>query len=160
MKEKILEILRHNARTSSADIALQLQVEESSVDQAIREMEADGIICGYQAVVNNDLLNDGKVRALIEVKVTPQRDGGFDKSAMRIARFPEVTGLFLVSGSYDLQIEVYGQSLQDIANFVASKLSTIDGVQSCTTLFMLKKYKESGRMMKNEPEVERLLVSP
>ena len=80
--------------------------------------------------------------------------------AQRIARFPEVTDLYLVSGGYDLQLEVCGRSLQEIASFVSAKLSTIEGIISCSTFFMLKKYKESGRMMNNDPELERLAVSP
>ncbi len=160
MKKKILDILSRNARTGTAEIAALLHEKEADIIKAIAELEAENVICGYHAVINNELAQDGMVRALIEVKVTPQRDGGFDKVAMRIARFPEVTSLYLVSGGYDLQLEVYGRSLQDIANFVAARLSSIDGVLSCSTLFMLKKYKESGRMMNNEPEVERLLVSP
>ena len=123
-------------------------------------IEDSNVICGYHAVINNELCDDNLVRALIEVKVTPQRDGGFDKVAQRIARFPEVTDLYLVSGGYDLQLEVCGRSLQEIASFVSAKLSTIEGIISCSTFFMLKKYKESGRMMNNDPELERLAVSP
>ncbi|MDD4816901.1 MAG: Lrp/AsnC family transcriptional regulator [Victivallaceae bacterium] len=160
MKKKILDILKRNARMEVAEIAGLLNADPEAVAAAIHELEADNVICGYHAVVNDELADDGMVRALIEVKVSPQRDGGFDRAAMRIARFPEVINVYLVSGNYDLQLEVYGRSLQDIANFVAAKLSTIDGVLSCSTLFMLKKYKESGRLMTNEPELERIVVSP
>ncbi len=160
MKKKILDILKRNARMDVAEIAGLLNADPKDIEKAIRELEADNVICGYHAVVNDELADDGMVRALIEVKVSPQRDGGFDRAAMRIARFPEVTSVYLVSGNYDLQLEVYGRSLQDIANFVSAKLSTIDGVLSCSTLFMLKKYKESGRLMTNEPELERIVVSP
>lgn len=160
MKNKILDILKRNARTGTAEIARKLGVSEAEVIEAIRELEQENVICGYQAVLNTSLVDDGMVRALIEVKVTPQRDGGFDRVAMRIARFPEVTSVYLVSGNYDLQLEVFGRSLQDVANFVAEKLSSIEGILSCTTLFMLKKYKEAGRLMDNDPELERIVVSP
>ena len=160
MKNKILDILKRNARTGTAEIARKLGVSEADVTEAIRELEQENVICGYQAVLNTSLVDDGMVRALIEVKVTPQRDGGFDRVAMRIARFPEVTSVYLVSGNYDLQLEVFGRSLQDVANFVAEKLSSIEGILSCTTLFMLKKYKEAGRLMDNDPELERIVVSP
>jgi DNA-binding Lrp family transcriptional regulator len=95
---------------------------------------------------------------LIEVKVTPSRDGGFDRVARRIAKFPEVTDLCLLSGSYDLQLTVEGDSLQQVANFVAAKLATIDGVISTSTGFQLKKYKESGIIMQSDEEYERLKV--
>ncbi|MEA4862172.1 MAG: Lrp/AsnC family transcriptional regulator [Victivallaceae bacterium] len=160
MKKKILDILKRNARTGTAEIAQKLGVSEAEVVDAIHELEQENVICGYQAVLNTSLLDDGMVRALIEVRVTPQRDGGFDRVAMRIARFPEVTSVYLVSGNYDLQLEVFGRSLQDVANFVAEKLSSIEGIISCTTLFMLKKYKEAGRLMDNDPELERIVVSP
>ena len=100
------------------------------------------------------------MRALIEVKVTPRREGGFDQVAQRIARYPEVTDLYLISGGFDLLLMVEGDSLQDVASFVSAKLSTIDGVISTSTGFMLKKYKESGRIMQNDEEYERLKVCP
>ncbi len=160
MKNKILDILKRNARTGTAEIAKKLGVPEAEVVDAIHELEQENVICGYQAVLNTSLVDDGMVRALIEVRVTPQRDGGFNRVAMRIARFPEVTSVYLVSGNYDLQLEVFGRSLQDVANFVSEKLSSIEGIISCTTLFMLKKYKEAGRLMDNDPELERIVVSP
>jgi len=160
MKNKILDILKNNARIPASEIAEMVGATTGEVEKLIAELEEEGVICGYQAVLNNDLLDDGKVRALIEVKVAPRRDGGFDKVAMRLARFPEVTSVYLVSGGYDLQLEVYGSSLQDVARFVSGKLSTIDGIISCSTLFMLKKYKESGRLLNNDSELERILVAP
>ena len=160
MKKKLLDILSRNARADVAEIAALLHTDAAHVSALIKELQDSHLICGYHAVINNELCDDNLVRALIEVKVTPQRDGGFDKVAQRIARFPEVTDLYLVSGGYDLQLEVCGRSLQEIASFVSAKLSTIEGIISCSTFFMLKKYKESGRMMNNDPELERLAVSP
>ena len=160
MKEKILALLRENARSSSDEIARRLGVSADEVDKEISELEKSGIICGYTAILN-DVENDKKeVKALIEVKVTPTRDGGFDRVAKRIAKYPEVTDLMLVSGSFDLLLTVKGHSLNEVANFVAAKLATIDGVISTSTGFMLKKYKESGRMMEETEEYERLKICP
>ncbi len=127
---------------------------------AILSLEDEGVIRGYKVILNESDLGISKVRALIEVKVTPRRDGGFDQVAQRIARYPEVTDLYLISGGFDLLLMVEGDSLQDIASFVSAKLSTIDGVISTSTGFMLKKYKESGRIMQNDEEYERLKVCP
>ncbi|MDD3155536.1 MAG: Lrp/AsnC family transcriptional regulator [Victivallaceae bacterium] len=157
-KERILRLLRENARISNGDIAARLSISEKKVASAIAELEKEKIILGYTAVVND--LDEAVVRALIEVKVTPQRDGGFDHVAMRIARFPEVRTAKLVSGSYDLLIEVEGKTLQDVAGFVSAKLSSIDGVISCATSFQLKKYKEVGKIFENDEEDNRLKVSP
>ena len=122
-------------------------------------MENSGVICGYTVICNDQALPErNQVKALIEVKVTPRRDGGFDRIAQKIAKFPEVTDLYLLSGGYDLLLTVQGDSLQQVANFVAEKLATIDGVISTSTGFMLRKYKESGRIMQSEEEYERLKI--
>lgn len=160
MEKDILELLMTNARTPSEVIAAQLGAEPAEVEAIIADLEAREIIKGYQPIVNEDLMDNHQVRALIEVKVTPQREGGFDTVAKRIAKFTEVKNLFLVSGSYDLLLEVYGNSLNEIAMFVASKLSTIEGVLSTSTAFTLKKYKESGRIMEDDEEFKRLQVCP
>ena len=140
MKERILNLLRENARISAADIALRLGTTESEVAQIIKDLEKDGIIRGYTVILNDAALkNVQRVKALIEVKVTPRRDGGFDRVAQRIAKFPEVTELSLLSGSYDLLLTVEGDTLQQVANFVAEKLATIDGVVATATTFQLKK---------------------
>ena len=137
MKERILNLLRENARISAADIALRLGTTESDAAQIIKELESDGIIRGYTVILNDAALdNVRRVKALIEVKVTPRRDGGFDRVAQRIAKFPEVTELSLLSGSYDLLLTVEGDTLQQVANFVAEKLATIDGVISTSTGFI------------------------
>ena len=130
------------------------------VKEAIAALENEGVIRGYKVILNEKDLGVSKVRALIEVKVTPRREGGFDQVAQRIARYPEVTDLYLISGGFDLLLMVEGDSLQDVASFVSAKLSTIDGVISTSTGFMLKKYKESGRIMQNDEEYERLKVCP
>lgn len=160
MKDHIIDLLSKNARISTAEIAARIGVEEEKVMELIEELEADNIIKGYKVILNEEALNEKIVRALIEVKVTPEREGGFDRAAKRLCRFPEVTDCYLISGDYDLRLEVKGNSLKEVAAFVAEKLSTIDGVVSTATLFLLKKYKESGKILEDEEEYERLKVSP
>ena len=160
MEKKILRLLQDDCRLSVADIAERIGADPADVQEVIAGLEADQVILGYTAVVNEDRLPDAKVRALIEVKVKPQRDGGFDEVARRIARFPEVVRLYLVSGGYDLLLEVEGDSLQTVAGFVSARLATIDGVLSTATSFQLKKYKESGKIMTQEDVYERLPVTP
>ena len=159
LKEKIVALLRSNARLSAEEIAAELSVETSEVVSAVNEMEKSGVIRGYTAIVTDDAPgSESRVKALIEVKVTPSRDGGFDRVARRIAKFPEVTDLSLLSGSYDLLLTVEGASLQQVANFVSGKLATIEGVISTATSFQLKKYKESGMIMQSDEEYERLKI--
>lgn len=158
MQEHILNLLCENARISVEEIALRLNSTPDEVSKIIAELEAKNIICGYTAILNE--VTSNKVTALIEVKITPQRDGGFDTVAKRIAKFDEVKELYLVSGAYDLLLEVEGESLQQVAMFVSGKLSTIEGVLSCATSFQLKKYKQSGRIIENEESYERLKICP
>ncbi|MBE6377832.1 MAG: Lrp/AsnC family transcriptional regulator [Lentisphaerae bacterium] len=159
MKEKIISLLRTNARLTAQEIAEILSVETAEVVSAVNEMENAGVIRGYTAIVTDDAPgSESRVKALIEVKVTPSRDGGFDRVARRIAKFPEVTDLSLLSGSYDLLLTVEGASLQQVANFVSDKLATIEGVISTATSFQLKKYKESGMVMQSDEEYERLKI--
>lgn len=160
MKTEILNLLNENARISLADLALRVGTSPEQVKATIQDLEKEGVIRGYTVILNEEDLGISKVRALIEVKVTPRREGGFDQVAQRIARYPEVTDLFLVSGGFDLLLMVEGDTLQEVASFVSAKLSTIDGVISTSTGFMLKKYKESGRIMQNDEEYERLKVCP
>ena len=160
MENRILALLSENARMSLAEMAARLETTPEAVREAIQSLEKRGVIRGYKVILNESELDSDKVKALIEVKVTPKREGGFDQVAQRIARYPEVTDLYLISGGFDLLLMVEGDSLQDIASFVSAKLSTIDGVISTSTGFMLKKYKESGRIMQNDEEYERLKVCP
>ena len=158
MQQHILNLLSENARISVEEMALRLNTSAEKVTEIISELEAKNIICGYTAILNET--NSNKVTALIEVKITPQRDGGFDTVAKRIAKFDEVKELYLVSGAYDLLLEVEGESLQQVAMFVSGKLSTIEGVLSCTTGFQLKKYKQSGKIIESAESYERLKVCP
>lgn len=160
MNEKILRLLKQNAKLSPGDIAERLAVEEAQVVEIINNFEKDGIIKGYQAIVDDSLLPESKVKAIIEVSVRPQREGGFDSIAHRLAKFPEVSSLYLVSGGYDLKLEVQGESLQEVAGFVSSKLATIDGVTATATHFILKKYKESGKFLEESDEYKKLKITP
>ena len=160
MQNTILRILRENAKISHNEIALRLDVEVADVEKIIADLEEKGIIKGYQAVIDDSILPESQVKAVISVNVLPQREGGFDSIAKRLAQFSEVASLYLVSGGFDLEIEVQGETLQDVAAFVSAKLSTIEGVTSTTTHFILKKYKESGRLLEGNNEFKRLKISP
>jgi len=143
-----------------ADMARLLDLTEANVDVAIARLEADGIILGYQAIINREKWETEKVTAVIEVKITPERDGGFDRIASRIAKFEEVVSCYLMSGGYDLLIIVEAENLRSAAAFIAQKLSTIDAVQATATHFRLKTYKENGASHQPESAPERLAVSP
>jgi DNA-binding Lrp family transcriptional regulator len=160
LKKEILRLLAENGRLEAAAIAERLDVTTQSVQQAVAELEADGVIAGYRAMFDETLLPETAVKAIIEVKTKPERDSGFDSIAKRISKFSKVESVYLVSGSYDLLIEVHGESLKDVAEFVSSKLATIDGVISTSTQFLLKKYKELGKIMQNEEHNERLNITP
>ena len=160
LKREILKLLRQNARISAREIADRLAVPVADVESRISAMEQDGTIMGYYALVNEEKLAEAKVNAIIEVQVQPERDSGFDRVATTISRFPEVRAVFLASGGYDLLVEVVGESLQDVAFFVASKLACIEGVKGTATHFLLKKYKEAGFVLHEDEKYERLKVVP
>ena len=158
--DPLLKLLEEHALRSPEELAKMLDLGAEEVRRRIRQYEDDQVILGYKAVINDDKVDTDLVKAVIEVKVQPEREGGFDRIASRIAKFDEVTSLFLMSGGYDLLIFVEGRSLRDVAQFVAEKLATIDGVTSTATHFMLKTYKEQGVLMDGGEEFERLAVSP
>ncbi len=158
--DELLKILQTNALEARESIARMLNVPVDEVNRRITEYEKQGVIRGYQALLNEDLLDLDRVTAVIEVKVTPQREGGFDTIAQRISRFPEVTSAYLMSGTYDLLLFVQGKNLREVAAFVSERLSPLEGVLSTSTHFMLKTYKRLGVMMQQEPSDERLTVSP
>ena len=159
LDKEILALLKHNARMSNAEIADRLNTTEAKAAAAIAKLEADGQLLGYAAITASETDGD-QVRAIIEVQVQPERVNGFNKVARQLAHFDEVVSVYLVSGRYDLHLEVVGRSLQDVAHFVASKLSSQSGVKSCATLFLLKKYKEAGIELDKEEKYERLKVVP
>jgi DNA-binding Lrp family transcriptional regulator len=158
--DPLIALLRQNARTPLADLARELNLSESVVADRIARLEADGVLLGYQAVVDSQKVSGSIVTAVVEVKITPERGGGFDRLAERIAKFSEVQSCYLMSGGYDLLVILEGNSLQDIATFIAEKLSTIKGVISTATRFRLKTYKENGVSLSREVKAERLAVTP
>jgi len=158
--DEILEILRNNCRESIEDIAKMLKLSPHEVESRIAELEQKGVIRGYRVIIHEDRLNRDRVTALIEVKVTPERKDGFDHVARRIAEFPEVQNLHLISGTFDLLLSVEGDSLKEVAGFVSEKLAPMDGVTSTCSHFMLKTYKVHGLLMDPHEEYERLKVSP
>ncbi|MBQ1629778.1 MAG: Lrp/AsnC family transcriptional regulator [Treponema sp.] len=143
--EEILDLLRQNARLSVKDIAAMTKKTEAEVAAIIKKLEDDGVILKYAAIVNPEKSGESrdKVRAEIQLQVTPEREHGFDALADRIYRFPQVKSLFLMSGGYDFKVIIEGDSLQEVAFFVSSKLATLEGVRSTKTCFILKTYKEN-----------------
>jgi len=156
MKE-IFKILEQNARATPAQIATMVNKPVREVQRIIKQAEKDGIILKYKAIINWPKLGKEDIWALIEVRVTPQRDVGFDAIAQRIYQFHEVYSAYLVSGTYDLAILVRGKNMQEISSFVAEKLAPLEQVQSAVTHFLLKRYKESGETFHLPKETNRRL---
>jgi len=160
MKE-IFEILEQNARATPEQISTMVDKPVSEVEKIIKQAEKDGTILKYKTIINWPKLGEVDVRALIEVRVTPQRGVGFDAIAERIYQFPEVHSAYLVSGTYDLAILVRGKTMQEISSFVAEKLAPLEQVQSTVTHFLLKRYKENGETFHLPKEInKRLPVTP
>ena len=152
-------LLKYNVSEKELDLKLQkLQIQSSKME--IAEMEKEHIICGYHTLINWDNTSEEKVVALIEVKVTPQRDTGFDKTAERICNYPEVSAVYLISGDFDMMVLIEGKTLQEVSRFVSSKLSPIEDVTGTSTQFVLKKYKDHGTIMFGQKKTERMLVTP
>jgi DNA-binding Lrp family transcriptional regulator len=158
--EPLLKLLQDNAALKPAQLAAMLELTEAEVAAKIKEYEAEEVILGYHTVLNEEKLGREIVRAVIEVKITPERGGGFDRLAERIAKYREVRSCYLMSGGYDLLVVVEGSNLREVATFVSEKLATIQGVISTATHFMLKPYKEQGILMRHERNEERLAVAP
>lgn len=158
--DPLLTLLAQKARYTHEELADLLSLTEAEVDAKISEFEANGTILGYQTVIDPDLSGNMDVSAFIEVKLTPERGGGFDRLAMRIAKFDQVESCYLISGGYDLNVVVVGADLRDVARFVSEKLSTIDGVVSTATHFKLKTYKQNGFVYEVEEPEGRLSVAP
>jgi len=155
----LLEILSSDSKISMEDIAKQLNITVDRVKKYISRLEKDRIILKYKTLINWERIKHDEVRALIEVKVTPERGVGFDSIAENIYRFPEVSSVYLLSGSYDLLVQVEGPNLREVSLFVSEKLATIKNVQSTVTHFLLKKYKEDGEPMVEFHESKRLPVT-
>ncbi len=159
--DEILNLLQENARLTTDDIAAMTGKTTAEVAAIITNLENDGIILKYTAIINPEKVPSKKdlVRAEIEIQVTPEREHGFDAIADRIFRFPEVKSLYLMSGGYDLKVIIEGASIQEVSFFVARKLSTIDGVRGTKTTFMLKKYKENDIVYADDKKDKRQGVS-
>ncbi|MEC5125921.1 Lrp/AsnC family transcriptional regulator [Verrucomicrobiales bacterium BCK34] len=158
--EALIDLLQKNARLSTREMSERLGKTESEIESALAALIADRTILGFHAVVDPDRVEKTGVSALIEVKLTPEREGGFDRFAQRIAKFDQVTSCYLMSGGYDLTVIVEGDDLREVARFVSDKLSTIDGVVSTATHFQLKVYKQSGFLAADSSTSERLPVTP
>ena len=158
--DPLLKLLEEHALRTPTDLAKMLDISPQEVERRVKQYESDKVILGYKAVINDDKVDTDLVKAVIEVKVQPEREGGFNRIASRLAKFDEVTSLFLMSGGYDLLIFVEGRSLREVAQFVAEKLATLEGVTSTATHFMLKTYKEQGVLMDTSEKFERLKISP
>jgi len=158
---EILEILEKDARATPEEIARMLRMKPQAVKNEIKKMEKAGIILKYKTIINKELLReeDSSVRALIEVKVAPQKNVGFEHIAERVYQFPEVTSCYLMSGTYDLLVVVEGKNINTISNFVATKLSSLENVRGTVTHFILKKYKEDGDILRQARSDKRQAIS-
>ena len=150
--EQILELLQDEAKLSANQLAVMLGETEENVRKAIARYEREGVINGYHALINWERTETQKATALIELRVSPQKDTGFDEIAGRVMNFPEVESVYLMSGGYDLAVTVAGRTMQDIAMFVSKRLATIDGVLSTATHFVLTKYKDGGVVFNSDYE--------
>ena len=160
IEKRILEMLENDARLSAKTIAMMLDTDEKYIEDTIARLESEKTILGYRALVNWENTEWEGVTAMIEVKVSPEREVGFNSIAERIYRFPEVRSVYLMSGGFDLTVIVEGNSLKDIAHFVSHKLSALDQVQSTVSHFILKRYKEDHVIFGKNEEDKRLVVSP
>ena len=158
--DHLLTLLKENARISLEDAAKQLDATPEEVAAAMDAYEKEGVIRAYQAVLDDEKVEKDYVTAVIEVQVQPEREGGFDHIASRLAGYPEVSTMYLMSGQYDLLLFVEGTDLKTVAHFVSQKLSSLPGVTGTATHFKLKTYKHLGVLMEQPHETERLKVSP
>jgi DNA-binding Lrp family transcriptional regulator len=158
--DPLLKLLHENASTKPAQLAKMLNQPEAEVAAKIKGYEASQTILGYRAILNEEKIGGDVVRAVIEVKITPERGGGFDRLAERIAKHTEVRSCYLMSGGFDLLVVVEGANLREVASFVSQKLATIQGVVSTATHFMLKVYKDHGILVPGMEDEERLAVTP
>ena len=144
LKNKVLALVEDDARLTKEKIAVMLDKEVGEIRDIIEELESDGVTLGYKAMIDWDKTDREYVTALIELKVTPQRDRGFEKVAERINNYPEVRDMYLMSGAYDYCVVIEGKTMKQVALFVAEKLATIENVMSTSTHFVLRKYKNNG----------------
>ncbi len=159
MNIKLLKLLGNNARYSIAELATMLGSDEKTVEKEINELESNGIIRSYKTVIDWEKIDTSTVSALIELKVSPQADYGFEEIAKRIMKYDEVETVYLMSGGFDLCVMVRGKTFQQVAMFVAKELSTIDAVMSTATHFILRRYKEFDVVLCSEKDDDRGMLS-
>lgn len=157
--DEILEILENNARISLEDLEKLTGKSQKDIKRAMKNYEKKGVIIKYKTLINKQEVGSKGVVALIEVKIAPQKDVGFDLVAQRIYRFPEVKSCYLLSGTYDLLLEVCGEDINTVASFVAEKLAPLSSVRGTATHFMLKKYKEDGVILVKGEKNQRLPIT-
>ena len=159
-RDAVLGVLRENSRASSEDIARQTDSDPETVEAIIDELEAAGVVHGYQAVIDRDQLESQPVRATVELNVTLDRETGYDDIAERIARFPQVKSLYLVSGDFDFMMEVEDESMREVSAFISDKVAPVPEITQTVTHFIMTSYKERGIAFDGEDEDDRLSVSP
>lgn len=160
MRREILKYLERNSKINLQELAVLLGSDEVMIANEITQMEKEKIICGYHTLIDWEKTGEEQVVALIEVKVTPQRNQGFDRIAERIYNYPEVNAVYLISGGYDFLITLKARTLKEVSEFVSGKLAPLDAVLSTATHFVLKKYKDHGAVLVAKTESERMLVTP
>ena len=158
--KQLRELLEHDAKRPVEELAAMLNRSVYEVSEQIKQLEKDKVILKYNTLINWEKFGIDSVTATIEVKVTPQREVGFDAIAERIYRFAEVRSVYLMSGGFDLLVMIEGKTLKDVSNFVSTRLATIDGVISTHSNFMLKAYKKDGVIINDQEKDRRLVVSP
>lgn len=158
--QALLEILEEDARRTPEQAGVLLGISAAEAKERIGALEAAGIIRGYTALIDRDRLEEETISALIEVKVQPERNRGFDAIAEQLYLFDEVKDCYLMSGAYDLMLIVEGKNVRAVSRFVSERLAILDNVQSCATHFILKRYKSDGVVFEKQPEDRRMVVSP
>ncbi|MDD4137190.1 MAG: Lrp/AsnC family transcriptional regulator [Methanoregula sp.] len=157
---ELLRILEENSRLSTDEIATMTSLAKAEVEDRIHALEATQVIKRYSTVVNWERTGHGEVSAIIELKVSPERDFGYDRIAERLSRFRQVKTLRLITGTYDLQLLVTGKDMQDVSRFVSEHVATMDRIRETATHIIMKSYKENGNAFFEQPETERLPISP
>ena len=156
----LLEILEEDARRAPAEVGVLLGIPAAEAKARIDSLERAGVIRGYTALIDRERLEEETISALIEVKVQPERNRGFDAIAEQLYLFDEVKACYLMSGAYDLMLIVEGKNVRSVSRFVSERLAILDNVQSCATHFILKRYKSDGVIFEKQPEDRRMVVSP
>ncbi|MBN1892613.1 MAG: Lrp/AsnC family transcriptional regulator [Clostridiales bacterium] len=154
-RQELLQLIEHNARASASELAVMIGADEKSVSDELDRLQQENIVMGYAAVINWDKTERESVTAMIEIRITPQRNKGFDQIAGQLFRFPQVTSCYLMSGGFDLMIIIEDSTLREVASFVSEKVAPIDGVVATSTHFILKKYKNNGMIFDSKISDDR-----